>query len=150
MKTDTQRNRQYWKNIIKKDRWFDSSFLFTIIEHKLNHMILNWDKSMYVDAHKDKEKMQEVRNAILEFQKDEFIDKYTGEIDKEYGESKIKFEDIPDSKYSTMNTYRNNELESDEARAAFREAMRKADIDKQKCLAFIFDTMRDEIEKWWD
>lgn len=150
MNSESKRNRKYWKRVIKEDRWYDYSFLLKIIEHKINHMIINWDKSHYLDSEKDKLKMIEVKNALRLFREDNFFDKYYKEFVNKYGKLEKEWTDTGEENLVELNYSINGKEWTQEVRKEYNKYLQLAEIDKNKCKDFIFDTLKEEIEKWWD
>lgn len=76
----------FWKyrKVIYKDRWWDYCFMADWFEAKLQDMHDNWDKSIYVDSEKEKEKLSELLGYLKTMKNYELTD-------KENEEAKDKF-----------------------------------------------------------
>jgi hypothetical protein len=74
--TDGIKNLWAWRKIIWRDRWWDYSFLMTIIEFKLKLMRDNWDNSHYVNSEHEKEQLEKLLTILNEIQELENSDKF--------------------------------------------------------------------------
>ncbi len=142
-------SKRYWKKTIEENFWFDYIYIFKLIRHQINLMILNWDTSYSVNSQETKKEMQDVLKDIDLYIADEFCDKYLEEIDKKYGSLQLTRDDST-SRDDTREVFLKREFEDDNTEKEFLEAMRKGQVDKDACRCRIFDTMRDKIENWWD
>ena len=61
------KNLWIYKSIIWNDRWYDYSYIFKILEFKLEQNIKNWDKSHYVGSEFTKKRMIICLQRIQEY-----------------------------------------------------------------------------------
>jgi hypothetical protein len=61
--------KNFWKyrNIIWKDRWYDYSYIFKLLEFKLKDTIKNWEGAHYVGSEFTRKRMQVLLNRIEEY-----------------------------------------------------------------------------------
>lgn len=148
MKTRAQINRKYWKTVVKNNQWFDYSYLYKVMRHQLNFMIINWDKSYGQDAHLLKQEMLAVRDDLDLLIADQFEDKYLKQVDDQYGPLIMSTgQKFPNGTTELLLTRKH---EGPDADAAFKQALLLANQDKDNCKARVFNTLRDRIEYWWD
>lgn len=57
-----------WKSVAWNDRWFDHSFLITVIKFKLQDMINNWDNAHYIGSNFTKLRMIVILKRIEAFE----------------------------------------------------------------------------------
>lgn len=64
--------RNYWtyRKIIYNDRWYDYSYILTLLEFKLQDTINQWDKSHYVGSNFTKLRMIIILNRLKEYDND--------------------------------------------------------------------------------
>ena len=61
------KNLWTYKSVIWNDRWYDYSYIFKILEFKLEQNIKNWDKSHYVGSEFTKKRMIICLQRIQEY-----------------------------------------------------------------------------------
>ena len=61
------KNLWIYKSIIWNDRWYDYSYIFKILEFKLEQNIKNWDKAHYVGSEFTKKRMIICLQRIQEY-----------------------------------------------------------------------------------
>lgn len=76
-------NFDFWFSTIKKDRWWDYSFLLKIIDKKLEQMEKHWDEAIYVDAKLDKKQIKKSRKMLNFLINNDAFDLIEGEYTKE-------------------------------------------------------------------
>jgi len=79
-------NLWLWRKIIWNDRWWDYSFLDTIVKFKLTQMRDNWDGSHYVGSEIQKELLEELVQILDDIEKLEDEVQTDTKIDEKYKE----------------------------------------------------------------
>jgi hypothetical protein len=137
-----------WFPIIWKDRQWQQSFIFEILNHKLKRMekFYRSDQVYSVEALEIADEIkhaQEITQRILD---DNYLSVTLEEYEKLYeGKEIMKFEKVDGEEYSKVVW-----TEDQEQMEMFRKAGVDADISAKKDLDDFLDFMKENIEKWWD
>jgi hypothetical protein len=80
------KNLWTYRKVIWNDRWYDYSFIFKLLEFKLNDTIKNWEGAHYIGSEFTKKRMHVLLNRLEEYETnlDNLQELYfTKKIDKE-------------------------------------------------------------------
>lgn len=160
-----------WLPIIWKDRDWDSSYIFKILEHKLKLQSKGIaDRDIHVNAKRDSEIMLTCVKLMEKIREDYYQMEYT-----DYHKSKYWFEPIEDKPgYSSWESEIKSENFDDyfkkypliykrvlngeglfnvdgdnESEEKKRIAMNIAHINHDRARALLFKLMNENIERWW-
>lgn len=130
------KNIRLWYPILKEDQQWDYVYLYEIIQHKLKLMEnLQRNQGNSVDAEVYADEMREVIDVLERLIEDD----YMPEESKEYFK-KLRIEDLFDNKRER----------SEEEHQEHLEWYRQEEKNRNKDIEFVFDTMKEKIERWWD
>jgi hypothetical protein len=161
-----------WFPVIWKDRDWDSSYIFKILEHKLKLQSQGIaGRDIHVDAQRDAEVMMTCVRLMEKIREDYYQSEYM-----EYHKSDYWFEDIEDPPgWSTWESEIKSENFDDyfkkypliykrvlngegvfgiegetESDSKMRIAMNIAHINHDRARALLFKLMNENIGRWWD
>lgn len=130
------RNIKAWYPILKEDQQWDYIYLYEVIKHKLELMEdLQRTKGNSVDAEVYADEMREVIDVLSRLIEDD----YMPEESKEYFKS-ITFDNM-------INKSKPLTKEEEEEHSKW---YRQEEASKRKDMEFVFNTLRDKSERWWD
>lgn len=144
-----------WFPVIWKDRWWDHSFIYTMLHHKLHLM----EKNIRAHGHHVKhiEDADRIKTCVLLLDrliKDEYHENVFKPHYDKWGEPKMEFKDwdedpnmsVLNIKYPNVKTDKDKEIESKDFRAKSKmeASLREQDLD------MLFSLMRKHIQTWWD
>lgn len=136
MKNAGKKSRKFFKNTVKKHRWYDYSFIYTFLIKILEYMEKNWHKSHYLNSEKDLNNIKLAKSYLIQLRDDDFLDKYIDPIDKKYGSLGIN--------NHTIN--RPKRVPNEILRKAYSDAHRDKTRIKRKLYLLLYK----ELENWWD
>ena len=134
---------------------FDYVYLLRILQLKLRLMADNFEKrGVTVSAPK---KAKEIRicvyliDRIIDNNYDELL---TKKLEEKYGKLEWEFTDTEDSKFKELHLYRKKAPEGtpefeDEKKQSLK-IIKYSDEQRQRDINYLFDTMKKNIQGWWD
>jgi len=142
-----------WKKVIWNDRWWDHDFIYELMLFKLKDMESHWGKNTNGQNDKDvKIVLQSLINDLKRLQENDFASKERQEIDLEYGKLDFVLQKNNDNTRSTLLLAREKETSSnrDEIKKRVTELYNLEYERRIKIKKHFFDTLRDNIETFWD
>ena len=143
-----------WFTIICKDRDYDYSSIYDILEFKLNNMLNSFIKNNRYVKNDDNIKYIKLSLSLIKKIKDDYyIDLHHDIIDEKWGESDFYFKDIEDKPgYSSMEM-RNPNIDTPEKQKEYSEffslEMKKGYKKQKKAKKLLFTILEEKIETWW-
>lgn len=142
-------NLIYWFPIIWQDRDFDHYYLIAILRHKMKSMVkfYNGPHAWSLDAPKLAHQMKVCEIILDRLIEDDYNREGYDTHDEKWGELEFTTDDKTGRfTICRKNRNMNEELEQEEYKTVWEkeEELRKADIE------MLFETIRNNLQKWWD
>jgi len=139
-----------WFPVIWRDRNWDHVFIYNILHFKLKNMEKFFgEDAHYVGCEEDAAIMKKVVDALDRLIEDDYMADMYDKLYEKWGEFKLSSDSGGE-----LFTIGCEKVKTDEDKEAYREEMRVcSDADwkaKEADIALVFNTMRDNIEKWCD
>ena len=139
-----------WFPIIWRDRDWDHWYIYEILGFKLKRMEKLFRKYGHAEESEAiADQIKEVSVALERLIEDDYCADLHSAIRERWGE--LEFVDIGEDGYSTLKA---TKVHTKEDEVAHDEDLRKCFFTEEKeiskDLAFVFETMRDNIRGWWD
>ena len=141
-----------------QDQDWDFVYLLLVIQHKLRRMRVHFVTHDIVEnAQKIGSLLKELEDAIDRVIDDDFCKELYSEHDEKWGE--ISFEREPvygldgEVKFWRVETQRKNvvtEEDKENEKEEFSKIMKKHVDQREEDVKKVFDTMRDNLQSWWD
>jgi len=149
------KNLWYWLPVIWKDNQWDYSFLYRILHHKLRamHRFYDSDKPVTVVHNDVIEKIKECADRAYRLKEGRYLTEELEGHREKWGDCELIFEpydgewfELIGMKYENANGPDENEVAQKEFELASNRSTSREDNDRLK----LFNTMRDNINDWWD
>lgn len=140
-----------WFPIIWKDRDWDQSFIFNMLEIKLTNMAKYFrQRDFFVGQIREAEKMELCVRLIKKINDDFYSYEYMDILEKKYGEEKMYVD--PSTHYLKWEyvdkKYTKKELESINEEKVY--LMKRSQAKQQKAKRILFTLIERNIDRWWD
>lgn len=143
-KNNLEKNIELWSEVLKEDKHWDFTFLEKIILHKLKLMRKYYldGNSIIVQETVDEitEEMTIVIEALERLLEDNYINFPEGKSPK------IKFKEDEETSLSKIVFEYDPEFGSDKIDKVYE----KAEENRKRDRALVYNTLRDKSPKWWD
>ena len=145
-----------YSRLLWNDSEFDYSFLLELLQFKLTLMAQSFEKhGISVNSRKISKELKLCADLIQRIIEDKYADIELEHIDRKYGE--LVWESTPvegNKNLATLHLYRKKALEGtaeykqmmDESRKAYKNA----ELQKQRDIDYLCDTMKKRMQLWWD
>ena len=139
------RNFWKWRKVVWNDRPWDYVYIFKALRFKLNETQRCIDGT-FVGSDEEAAKIRSLIDAIDRILEDDYVKEEYEEMDEKYGKLEMIFNDD-----NTITTTRENLKEEDREQER-KETLALAELEadrRQKDINYVFDTMKNDIQKWW-
>lgn len=139
------RNLWKWRSVVWNDRPWDYVYIFKALRFKLDETQRCIDGT-FVGAEEEASKIRSLIEAIDRIIEDDYVKKEYEEMDKRYGKLEMIFNDD-----NTITTTREN-LKEEDKETERKETLALAELEaerRQQDINFVFDTMKNDIQRWW-
>lgn len=139
------RNFWKWRSVVWNDRPWDYVYIFKALRFKLDETQRCIDGT-FVGAEEEASKIRSLIEAIDRIIEDDYVKKEYEEMDKKYGKLEMIFNDD-----NTITTTREN-LKEEDKETERKETLALAELEaerRQQDINFVFDTMKNDIQRWW-
>lgn len=149
------RNVKHWFKTVWQDRWWDHEFIYIVLKKKLEQVEKGMKSSnaWSVESEKNAKQVRKCIDALDRLIEDTHSEEARKEHREKWGETSFRFEKIEGSNCSRLyidrEKVRTPEDEIQE-RKDFKKAIELEEELRQKDIGLVFDTMKSEIQKWWD
>lgn len=134
-----------WFPIVWSDRDWDYAYILIMLDKKLEKMSKHHAKGRMANSTEIQQTLDELRETINRILEEDYEDEaFLGNEDL-LEKREITFTELEDGNYLV-----NFEGLTEEEEEKFRECVKKEDILHQDDINKLFDTMKDDIQKWWD
>lgn len=139
------RNLWKWRSVVWNDRPWDYVYIFKALRFKLDETQRCIDGT-FVGADEEAAKIRSLIEAIDRILEDDYVKEEYKEMDRKYGKLEMIFNDD-----NTITTTREN-LKEDDKETERKETLALAELEaerRQQDINFVFDTMKNDIQRWW-
>lgn len=139
------RNLWKWRSVVWNDRPWDYVYIFKALRFKLDETQKCIDGS-FVGSEEEAKKIRSLIEAIDRIVEDDYVSEEYKTMDEKYGKLEMIFNDD-----NTITTTRENLKEEDREQER-KETLALAELEadrRQKDINYVFDTMKNDIQKWW-
>ena len=139
------RNLWKWRSVVWNDRPWDYVYIFKALRFKLDETQRCIDGT-FVGADEEAAKIRSLIEAIDRILEDDYVSEEYKEMDRKYGKLEMIFNDD-----NTITTTREN-LKEDDKETERKETLALAELEaerRQQDINFVFDTMKNDIQRWW-
>ena len=143
-----------WFTVISKDRDYDYTSIYDVLEFKLNKMLKSFIKNnRYIQTDDNIKYLKLSLSLIKKIKDDYYVDYHHDIVTEKWGESNYYFKDIEDSPgYSTMEMSNPN-IDTPEKQKEYDDfyslEMDKGRKKQKKAKKLLFTILEDKIETWW-
>lgn len=143
------RNLKNWWPIIVEDNQFDSEYIDEVLLHKLKLTRDWWVSGEYSIVEEQAEKTIQELNEVIEvyerYLREDYF-KIPKELEPEHHFKRVDTEESGRNKRYTLEVTYPKGSSSDLVNNYYKEGLKKKDADRK----FIYNTIRDKGERWWD
>lgn len=139
------RNLWKWRSVVWNDRPWDYVYIFKALRFKLDETQRCIDGT-FVGADEEAAKIRSLIEAIDRILEDDYVKEEYEEMDRKYGKLEMIFNDD-----NTITTTRTN-LKEENKETERKETIALAELEaerRQQDINFVFDTMKNDIQRWW-
>lgn len=139
------RNLWNWRSVVWNDRPWDYVYIFKALRFKLNETQRCIDGT-FVGADEEAAKIRSLIEAIDRILEDDYVSEEYKELDRKYGKLEMIFHED-----NTITTTRKN-LKEEDRKTERQETLTLAELEakrRQDDINFVFDTMKNDIQRWW-
>lgn len=139
------RNLWKWRSVVWNDRPWDYVYIFKALRFKLDETQRCIDGT-FVGADEEAAKIRSLIEAIDRILEDDYVKEEYEEMDRKYGRLEMVFNDD-----NTLTMSRTN-LKEDDKETERKETLALAELEaerRQQDINFVFDTMKNDIQRWW-
>lgn len=139
------RNLWKWRSVVWNDRPWDYVYIFKALRFKLDETQRCIDGT-FVGADEEAAKIRSLMKAIDRILEDDYVKEEYEEMDRKYGKLEMIFH-----KDNTITTTRKN-LKEEDRETERQETLTLAELEakrRQDDINFVFDTMKNDIQRWW-
>jgi hypothetical protein len=139
------RNLWKWRSVVWNDRPWDYVYIFKALRFKLDETQRCIDGT-FVGAEEEAAKIRSLIEAIDRILEDDYVKEEYEEMDRKYGKLEMIFNDD-----NTLTTTREN-LKEEDKETERQETLALAELEakrRQQDINFVFDTMKNDIQRWW-
>ena len=139
------RNLWKWRSVVWNDRPWDYVYIFKALRFKLDETQRCIDGT-FVGADEEAAKIRSLIEAIDRILEDDYVKEEYEEMDRKYGKLEMIFHED-----NTITTTRKN-LKEEDRETERQETLTLAELEaerRQQDINFVFDTMKNDIQRWW-
>ena len=139
------RNIWKWRSVVWNDRPWDYVYIFKALRFKLDETQRCIDGT-FVGADEEAAKIRSLIEAIDRILEDDYVKEEYEEMDRKYGKLEMIFNDD-----NTITTTR-EKLKEEDKETERKETLALAELEaerRQQDINFVFDTMKNDIQRWW-
>ena len=139
------RNLWKWRSVVWNDRPWDYVYIFKALRFKLDETQRCIDGT-FVGADEEAAKIRSLIDAIDRILEDDYVSEEYKELDRKYGKLEMIFHED-----NTITTTRKN-LKEEDREIERKETLTLAELEaerRQQDINFVFDTMKNDIQRWW-
>lgn len=139
------RNLWKWRSVVWNDRPWDYVYIFKALRFKLDETQRCIDGT-FVGAEEEAAKIRSLIEAIDRILEDDYVSEEYKEMDRKYGKLEMIFNED-----NTITTTRKN-LKEEDRETERQETLTLAELEaerRQQDINFVFDTMKNDIQRWW-
>lgn len=139
------RNLWKWRSVVWNDRPWDYVYIFKALRFKLDETQRCIDGT-FVGAEEEAAKIRSLIEAIDRILEDDYVSEEYKELDRKYGKLEMIFHED-----NTITTTRKN-LKEEDRETERKETLTLAELEaerRQQDINFVFDTMKNDIQRWW-
>ena len=139
------RNLWKWRSVVWNDRPWDYVYIFKALRFKLDETQRCIDGT-FVGADEEAAKIRSLMEAIDRILEDDYVKEEYEEMDRKYGKLEMIFHED-----NTITTTRKN-LKEEDRETERQETLTLAELEakrRQDDINFVFDTMKNDIQRWW-
>lgn len=139
------RNLWKWRKVVWNDRPWDYVYIFKALRFKLEDTQKCIDGT-FVGSEEEVKKIKSLIEAIDRIIEDDYVSEEYKEMDKKYGTLEMLFNDD-----NTITMTRTN-LKEEDKETERKETLALAELEadrRQNDINFVFDTMKNDIQRWW-
>lgn len=139
------RNLWKWRSVVWNDRPWDYVYIFKALRFKLDETQRCIDGT-FVGAEEEAAKIRSLIEAIDRILEDDYVSEEYKEMDRKYGKLEMIFHED-----NTITTTRKN-LKEEDRETERQETLTLAELEaerRQQDINFVFDTMKNDIQRWW-
>lgn len=139
------RNLWKWLPLVWNDRPWDYVFILKALRFKLDETQKCIDGS-FVGSEEEAKKIRSLIEAIDRIVEDDYVSEEYKAMDEKYGKLEMIFNDD-----NTITTTREN-LKDEDREQERKETLALAELEadrRQQDINYVFDTMKNDIQKWW-
>ena len=139
------RNLWKWRSVVWNDRPWDYVYIFKALRFKLDETQRCIDGT-FVGAEEEAAKIRSLIEAIDRILEDDYVSEEYKELDRKYGKLEMIFHED-----NTITTTRKN-LKEEDRETERQETLTLAELEakrRQDDINFVFDTMKNDIQRWW-
>lgn len=139
------RNFWKWRSVVWNDRPWDYVYIFKALRFKLDETQRCIDGT-FVGADEEAAKIRSLIDAIDRILEDDYVKEEYEEMDRKYGKLEMIFNDD-----NTITTTRTN-LKEEDKETERKETLTLAELEakrRQQDINFVFDIMKNDIQRWW-
>jgi len=144
-----------WIPIIWRDRNWDHTFLYIILQFKLSNMEKYLRKyGSSINAEKDADRIKTCVNLLKRLMNDEYHDKVFKKHDEKWGKPEFNWIELKDQpKYKELKIKRLNvitEKDKEQEEKEYDNLIKIGNYSKQQDIDYLFETIRKYHQGWWD
>jgi hypothetical protein len=144
-----------WTPILIEDRQWDHTFVLMILKKKFELMEKYFLKyGHHVGSNKDAKNIRFAINLLDKLIKDDYMENAFIPHKKKYGEGKMIFKNIPNSKSSELlieyDVKTNTLKEKEQERQLFLKCSKQEDYLRKQDLEILFKHLHKHLFSWWD
>ena len=139
------RNIWKWRSVVWNDRPWDYVFILKALRFKLDETQKCIDGS-FVGSEEEAKKIRSLVEALDRIVEDDYVSEEYKAMDEKYGKLEMIFNDD-----NTITTTRKN-LKEEDRETERQETLALAELEakrRQQDINFVFDTMKNDIQRWW-
>lgn len=139
------RNLWKWRSVVWNDRPWDYVYIFKALRFKLDETQRCIDGT-FVGADEEAAKIRSLIDAIDRILEDDYVKEEYDEMDRKYGKLEMIFNND-----NSLTMTREN-LKEEDKETERKETLALAELEaerRQQDINFVFDTMKNDIQRWW-
>lgn len=139
------RNFWKWRKVVWNDRPWDYVYIFKALRFKLDETQKCIDGT-FVGSEEEANKLRKLIATIDRILEDDYVKEEYEEMDRKYGKLEMIFHED-----NTITTTRKN-LKEEDRETERKETIALAELEanrKQDDINFVFNTMKNDIQRWW-
>jgi hypothetical protein len=139
------RNLWKWRSVVWNDRPWDYVYIFKALRFKLDETQKCIDGN-FVGSEEEASKMRSLIEAIDRIIEDDYVKEEYEKMDRKYGKLEMIFNN------DNSLTMTREHLKEEDKETERKETLALAELEakrRQQDINFVFDTMKNDIQRWW-